>query len=258
MRRLLAFARDWVTTVPTVLAFGAVLVLGDVALRVGRLFGDHPMEVVAGAVQRALIWSFAPSGTRIVVERSPNLADGKGYLFVANHQSIFDIPLFGGVLFSNFPKYVAKEELSRWIPTVSFNLRRGGNALIDRRDRTGSLRTIRDFGRTVQERGVSAVIFPEGSRSRDGRLKTFKPAGAVTLMKAADRLPVVPAVIDGSHRLLGKGMFPVPFGTTVRIRFGEPIEREPGDDPVELLERCRAEIAATLDAWQSSPVSSPA
>ena len=61
---------------------------------------------------------------------------------VSNHQSMFDIVVIGGVLFTNYPKYVAKKELGRWLPSISLNLRRGGNALIDRKDRIGSLRAI--------------------------------------------------------------------------------------------------------------------
>jgi len=154
---------------------------------------------------------------------------------------------------SNYPKYVAKQELGKWIPTISFNLRRGGNVLIDRTNRIESMRAIRDFGKTVQARGVSAVVFPEGSRSRDGHLKEFKPGGTIALLKAADQLPVVPAVIDGSWKLLRHKLMPIPAGTRVRIRFLDPIPRQPNEDPAELLERVRSEIEAVLDGWRAKP-----
>lgn len=249
----LRLAFSWILTIPTLLLFLLTLLVGDVALRVARLFGDRPMEVTAGAVQRVLMWTFVVSGTRFVIERSPLVEAGRGYLFISNHQSLIDIPLFGGVLFSNFPKYVAKQELGKWLPTISFNLRRGGNVLIDRANRLQSMQAIRSFGRSVQERGVSAVLFPEGSRSRDGALKEFRPGGTVALMEAADQLPVVPAVIDGSWKLLRHKLMPIPFGTKVRIRFLDPINRRPGDDPVELLERVRADIEGVLELWRSEP-----
>lgn len=242
--------RDWILTIPALLSFIVVLLFGDIALRVARLFGDRPMEVVAGWVQRGLIASFGIVGTRLEVDRSAGVVGSTGYLFIANHQSLFDIPMFGGVLRSNFPKYVAKRELGRWIPTISFNLRRGGNVLIDRANRTQAMRAIKEFGAKVQERGVSAVIFPEGSRSRDGHLKEFKTAGPVMLMKSADRLAVVPAAIDGSWKLLKHKLLPIPFGTRVRIKFLDPIERLPGEDPRELLERARQQIEATLEGWR--------
>ncbi len=245
---------SWILTIPTLFFFFLTLLVGDVALRISRLFGERPMEWTVGIVQRVLIWTFFVSGTRVTVDRSALLEAGKGYLIVANHQSLFDVPLFGGVLLSNYPKYVAKSELGKWIPTISFNLRRGGNVLIDRSNRFESMDKIREFGRAVQRRGVSAVVFPEGSRSRDGRLKAFKPGGTITLLQAANELPVVPAVIDGSWKLLRHKLMPIPFGTRVRIRFLDPIARKPDEDPAELLDRVRDEIASVLDAWRTEPL----
>ena len=244
---------SWIVTIPTLFLFFLTLLIGDVFLRVARLFGERPMEWTVGIVQRVLIWTFLPSGTRVTVDRSEQVEAGKGYLIVANHQSLFDVPLFGGVLISNYPKYVAKRELGKWIPTISFNLRRGGNVLIDRSKKGESMSAIREFGQTVQRRGVSAVVFPEGSRSRDGRLKPFKPGGTIALMESADQLPVVPAVIDGSWKLLRHKLMPIPFGTRVRIRFLDPIARRPGEDPAELLERVRAEIDGVLTTWRAEP-----
>ena len=257
MARLATAIRDWATTIPTLLAFGATLAVGDVVLRISRLFGLRPMEWSVAVLQRVLIWCFKLSGMRLEVERSPRLEPGAGYVIVTNHQSIFDIPLIGGTLLTNFPKYVSKVELARGIPLVSYNLRRGGNCLIDRDDPESATRTIAEFAEEVQRRGVSAVIFPEGSRSRDGRLKPFKRAGTEVLIGTADRLPVVPATIDGSWRLLVNKMFPIPFGTRVRIRFGDPIERIDGDDPAQLLDRCRNQIVATLAGWQAETASGP-
>lgn len=244
--------RDWVFSIPTLIAFGTTLVVGDILLRVSRLFGLRPMEWTVGVLQRVLIWCFRLSGMRLSVEGLQALDPDAGYVIVANHQSIFDIPLFGGTILRHFPKYVSKVELASGIPLVSYNLRRGGNCLIDRSDREGATAAIAEFGATVQRRGTSAVIFPEGSRSRDGRLKPFKPSGTQALLAAADRLSVVPAAIDGSWRLLTHRMFPIPFGTRVRIRFLQPIERRPGEDLAELVARCRDQIAGTLDGWAAA------
>ncbi len=242
-------AVDWVTTVPMLIAFGITLVLGDLGARLARLFGLRAMEVAVGVAQRALIWCFRISGVRLTVERHPDVVPGRGYVFISNHQSLFDVPIFGGILFTNYPKYVAKKELGKWIPLISFNLKHGGNVLIDRDNRVEAVRAIRDFGATCERRNVSAVIFPEGTRSRDGRLREFRTAGAVMLLDAAPSLPVVPATIDGSWKLLINKMFPIPFGTRVRIRFGEPIPRE-GTKAADLVEVARERISATLDEWR--------
>jgi 1-acyl-sn-glycerol-3-phosphate acyltransferase len=240
---------DWVFTVPFLLAFGVVLVVFEVVARLVRLFGLRPMEVTMGVMQRMLLWTFRLCGTRLVVERSPHLQPRTGYLIVSNHQSLFDVPIFGGLLFSNYPKYVSKRELGRWIPAVSFNLTHGGNALIDRDDPDQAKAAIWDLAATSQKRNVAVVIFPEGSRSRDGRLRPFRRGGALEMMAAAPDMPVVATTIDGSWELLRHKMLPIPFGTTVRVRFGNPMHREDMEDSV-LLKQARADIEATLARWR--------
>lgn len=244
---------DWITTIPTLLLFAVVFVAADLVLRVSRLFGEHAVEVAAGVMQRILILAFLPSGVRLKIERDPEVRKDRPYILVSNHQSFFDVPIIGGVLFSNFPKYIAKKELSKGIPFVSYNLRRGGNAIIDRAAGRDAVRVIREFGKRCQERGVSAVIFPEGSRSRDGHLKEFKPVGAAQLMKAAPDLDIVPTTIDGSWHLLTNKMFPIPFGTVVRISFGRPILREAGQKAEDVVLEVREIIASQLDQWRIEP-----
>lgn len=258
MRRALRSSLDWITTIPTLVAFGATLVVGDVALRVARLFGPHPMEVTAGIAQRTLIMCFRLSGTSIAVERHPDVEHKRGYIFLSNHQSLFDIPIFGGLLFNNYPKYVAKRELGKWIPLVSYNLRRGGNTLIDRANRVQAVQAIKELGSSCQERGVSAVMFPEGSRSRDGALKIFRSSGTRALLQSAPELPVVPTAIDGSWRLLKNKMMPIPFGTKIRVRFCAPIARSGAENTGEILNETRDRIAASLDQWRAVGDATPA
>ena len=248
MRRAL----DWLFTVPFLLAFGLTLAVFDPLQRIARLFGQRPQELVAGALQWTLLWVFRISGTRIEVERAAGIEPWTPYLIVANHQSMFDIPIFGGLLFSNFPKYISKESLARWIPSISYNLRRGGNAIIDRADRGQALRAIRALGEQVRERGVSAVIYPEGTRARHGALGEFKPKGFLELLDAAPGVAVMPVAIDNSWRLLRHNLMPVPFGVRVRVYFGQPIARQPGEDGIALLDRVRGEIDAVLQRWRAT------
>jgi len=241
---------DWALTLPFLLAFGAILAFFDPLQRVARLFGPRPHEIVVGWLQVSLVAAFHLCGTRIEVERSPSVRPGTPYLLIANHQSMFDIPILGALLFTNYPKYVSKRELSHWIPSISYNLRRGGNALIDRADRGQALDAIRALGERATARRVSVVIYPEGTRSRAGELKSFKPAGAIALLEAAPDLDVVPVTLDESWRLLAHNLTPVPYGTRIRVRIGDPIPRSSERDPARLLERSRAEIEATLLRWR--------
>lgn len=242
---------SWLLTIPFLIAFVSVLLIFDPLQRVARLFGQRPQEIVAGGLQIALVWAFRIAGTRIELERSSKVLPARPYLFVANHQSLFDIPIFGAQLFSNFPKYVSKRELARWIPSISYNLRRGGNAIIDRNDRDQASRALRELASQVEERGVSAVIYPEGTRARDGKLGRFRPTGTLILIEAAPNTPVVPVTIDESWRLLQHNLLPVPFGTHIRVHIGDPIERRLGEDPKDLLRQSREKIQETLEQWRA-------
>jgi 1-acyl-sn-glycerol-3-phosphate acyltransferase len=245
--------RDWIFTVPFLIAFGGLLLVFDVAQRVARLFGRRPHEYVVGALQWLLIRSLGICGTRLRVERSPHVRPHTPYLVIANHQSMFDVPIFGGLLFTNFPKYVSKRSLARWIPSISYNLRRGGNALIDRGDTEQAVGAIEQLAEEVRRRGVAAVIFPEGTRARRGELGKFRRRGTLALLDAAPDIAVVPMCIDGSWRLLQKNLFPVPFGTTVRVWIGDPIARHEGEDREALLEAAENSIRAALEEHRSTP-----
>ena len=80
----------------------------------------------------------------------------------------------------------------------------------------------------------------------------FKPGGTLELLEAAPDVPVVPVTIDDAWKLLRHNLLPVPFGTRVRVRIGDPIPRTPGEDRFALLARAREEIAGTLDAWRKT------
>ena len=249
MRRVLS----WAGTAVFLPTFVAILLVFDVAQRIARLFGQRPQEYVAGALQVALVAAFRLCGTRLAIERAPGVRRRTSYVIVSNHQSMFDIPLFAALFFSNFPKYISKRSLGRWIPSVSYNLRRGGHVLIDRGDGAAAVAAIRELGRRVRAGAASAVIFPEGTRARRGALGEFRRAGTAALLEEAPETPVVPVVIDESWRLLARNMLPMPWGVRVRVWIGEPMERHPGDTRA-LVERVLEEITATLERWRGGEV----
>jgi 1-acyl-sn-glycerol-3-phosphate acyltransferase len=239
-------------TGPFLSAFGLVLLVFDVLQRPARALGRRPHEIVVNGLQKSLVASLRLCGTRFRVERTGGLAPGRPAIFVSNHQSMFDIPILGAILSSHHLKFVSKRELARrWIPSISYNLRRGGNALIDRGDRAGAVEAIRKLGEDeVAGRGVSAVIFPEGTRARGGVLAPFRPQGTFALMAAAPDAPIVPVAIDNSWRLLRHGLRPVPFGTRVRVFIGAPIERSPGEDAGAVVGAAQKQIEDTLRRWR--------
>jgi len=220
-------ALRWVVTIPFLVTFGLVLSVFDLAGRAALAFSLTAFEYVMAGLQRALVAVFQLFGTRITVHRSPHVRPRTGYVIISNHQSMLDIALIGGYLFTNLPKYVAKAELGK-----------------KKTDAMQALAAIRDFGKRVQDRNRSAVIFPEGSRSRDGTLQPFKRSGARVLLEAADRLPVVPVAIQGSWRL--NRMWPYMPGARVEMWIGDPIPRTPGDG-AERLRQAQEWIRARIE-----------
>jgi 1-acyl-sn-glycerol-3-phosphate acyltransferase len=244
-------ARDWIFTIPALIAIGVILVTFDIAGRIALLFNRRAFEWTMAGLQRSLLFALSLAGITFQIEGLERIQPGHGYVFISNHQSMFDIPLFGGVLIRNFPKYIAKRGLGKGIPSVSLNLTRGGNALIDRENRDRATEIIEDLGAEAERRDVSVVIFPEGTRSLDGELGAFRPAGTEALLRGATELPVVPTAIDGSWRILENNLMPIPFGAVIRIRFGEPIARRAEESALALLEQSRAFIEASLTEWRT-------
>jgi 1-acyl-sn-glycerol-3-phosphate acyltransferase len=125
----------------------------------------------------------------------------KRFLLVSNHQSLMDIPVFIALLPERRVRFVAKKELGSGIPFVSLILRSQGHALIERSgDAPQAMRSILRFARRCDREGTCPIIFPEGTRSRDGMVGRFHSAG-VRKVLAETPLPVVVAVIDGGWRI---------------------------------------------------------
>ncbi|MHB8863200.1 MAG: lysophospholipid acyltransferase family protein [Pirellulaceae bacterium] len=149
-----------------------------------------------------------------VPEKLPTTAP---LVFVSNHQSMFDIPLEGWYLRAYRPRFVAKRELGRWVPAISFALRTLGHVLIDRHDARQSIRAIKDFARALVVTGRSAAIYPEGTRSRDGTMAPFKGAGLLTVLKELPAATVVPIALDGTWKLERHRMVPIPVGIRMTL-----------------------------------------
>jgi 1-acyl-sn-glycerol-3-phosphate acyltransferase len=249
MTRLL----DWPATLVLAVVFGLVLVVYELLQRIAKAFGKRSHDWIVACMGTTLVEIFRITGLRMTVDRSPLVQPHTPYLIISNHQSMFDIALLLHVFFTNFPKFVSKRELARRIPSVSYNLNHGGNCLIDRDDAGQAVEAIAALGRRVERNGVSAVIFPEGTRARRGELKPFKPKGTIALLAAAPSTAIVPVTIESSWRLMQSNFWPIPFGVRLRVRIDDPIPRRANEDLAAVVEDVRSRIAANLARMRGTP-----
>lgn len=144
-------------------------------------------------------------------------------IFVANHQSLYDIIGIIWYLRKFHAKFVSKKELGKGIPSVSYNLRHGGSVLIDRKDPKQALPVIKGLGEYIEKHHRSAVIFPEGTRSKTGKPKEFAQSGLKILCKYAPNAYIVPITINNSWKMVKFGAFPMGLGNKLEFIIHEPL-----------------------------------
>lgn len=144
-------------------------------------------------------------------------------IFVANHQSMYDIIGIIWYLRKFHPKFVSKKELGKGIPSVSYNLRNGGSVLIDRKDPKQAIPAIKGLSEYIQQHTRTAVIFPEGTRSKTGKPKEFAQSGLKILCKYAPSAFVVPISINNSWKMVKFGAFPMGLGNQLEFIIHDPI-----------------------------------
>lgn len=154
-----------------------------------------------------------------------NITNDQPVIFVANHQSSFDIPPLIYFLRRFHGKFISKIELATArIPSISFNLKHGGAANIDRRDPKQSISEILKLANNMGRKNWSAFIFPEGTRTRDGEMKQFAVGGIATLLKKNPNALVVPVAINGSYKMVKHGMFPLRPFTKMTWEVLDPVD----------------------------------
>ena len=163
-------------------------------------------------------------GTTYSFRNPHDIPTDRPIIIVPNHQSMHDSPPIIWYMRKHHPKFVSKIELGKGIPSVSYNLRHGGSVLIDRKDSKQALTAIAKLGNYIEQHNRSAVIFPEGTRSRTGQPKKFQPTGLKILMKNAPSALVVPISINNSWKMLKYGKFPNGIGNHLTFEVHRPIE----------------------------------
>jgi len=162
----------------------------------------------------------AASGVTVQVEGTEHLAPDRPYIFAANHQSQFDIFALQGFLGIDF-RWLAKKELFK-VPIWGTAMRRAGYIPIDRSHGRQAIKSLDGAAKKIAK-GTSVIIFPEGTRSKDGKLQKFKSGAMRLAIKSG--VPLVPVAITGTYKILPKGRLLVRSGR-ITIRAGRPIDTQ--------------------------------
>ncbi len=229
-----------------------VLVLGTTALVVGLFYPSRRVIAFAAVIWSRVVLSLA--GVRLTIVGKELVADRVPRFFMGNHQSALDIPILLLAL-DGHVRFMAKDTLFR-IPVFGWVIRRYGYAPIDRSNPRITLRTIERMLERLRRDPISIAVFPEGTRSSDGRLLTFRRG----TMKVGQRsgLPIVPFSIEGSLAVYSRDRFAANPGP-VKLTFAAPI---PADEvatmsTAELHDRVKETIARQL-CQTHEPKSEPA
>jgi 1-acyl-sn-glycerol-3-phosphate acyltransferase len=162
-------------------------------------------------------------GTTYRFENLNSIPKNVPLIVVANHQSMYDIIAIIWYMRRYHCKFVSKKELGSGIPSVSYNLRHGGSVLIDRKDPKQAIPTIKGLSEYIEKNTRSAVIFPEGTRSKTGKPKEFAQSGLKILCKYAPSAYVVPITINNSWKMVRFGAFPMGLGNRLTFTIHEPM-----------------------------------
>lgn len=188
------------------------------------VFGYNAHRWSVAILNWFLIRSTHVLGTTYSIKGFENIPDNKPLIIVANHQSLYDIPTFIWFLRKCHPKFISKIELGKGIPSVSFNLKYGGSALIDRKDPKQALPEIQRVGKFINDNNYSVVIFPEGTRSKDGKPKAFSVNGLKMLYRYAPDAYFLPVSINNSWKMNRYGKFPLGLGNKIEHIIHPPLK----------------------------------
>jgi 1-acyl-sn-glycerol-3-phosphate acyltransferase len=207
--------------------------------RPGGVYDQAP-----GAWSRMQLWA---AGVQVTVVGGERIPTDRPVVFASNHQSWFDIIGLAANL-PGYPRFVYKKEMAK-IPILGEAMKRAGHIMIDRQNRQRAFEAYDEAANVIRE-GMSAVIFPEGTRSRTGEMLPFKKGPFV--LAIASQVPIVPVYCAGTFDIMPKGTLWVrPKPVTIRV--GEPIETTglSYEDREDLLQRTQVQIEVLRDAGES-------
>ncbi|HLV63954.1 lysophospholipid acyltransferase family protein [Galbibacter sp.] len=243
MRKIVAYP----LSVIYIVCFALLLVIfHPIQVICHRIFGYNAHKRSVEILNLLLMRSLMILGNRVHFKNPYNISTEKPCIIVANHQSMYDIPPLVWHMRKHDPKFISKKELGKGIPSVSYNLRHGGAALIDRKDKEQAFKEILKLAKYANKNGRSVVIFPEGTRSRNGMPKKFQQGGLKILLKKMPDATLVPVSINNSWKTLRYGKFPFGIGYNLEFEVHQPITNR-DLPPEELIDKLEQTISKAVN-----------
>jgi 1-acyl-sn-glycerol-3-phosphate acyltransferase len=180
-------------------------------------FGYNAHRICVAYLNWFLVRTAHILGATFHIKGMENIPDNQPLIIVANHQSLHDITTIIWFLRKTHPKFISKIELGKGIPSVSYNLRRGGSVLIDRKDPKQALPEIKKVAELINSNNYAVVIFPEGTRSKNGLPRPFASSGLKMLYKFAPDAYFLPITINNSWKMSKYGDFPMGLGSDLHF-----------------------------------------
>lgn len=220
MIKLLAYP----LTILYFLCFGlTILIFHPIQWVCFNVFGYQAHKKSVDYMNFCLMRCFNILGTRFTYSNPHIIPTNTPLIVVANHQSMSDISPISWYMRKQHPKFISKIELGKGIPSVSYNLTHGGSVLIDRNNPRQSIPALIKFGEYIEQTKRAAVIFPEGTRSKDGTPKPFQTKGLEVLFKKIPSAVIVPITINNSWQTLKYGKFPMGLGAHITFTVHKPV-----------------------------------
>ncbi|WP_228853213.1 lysophospholipid acyltransferase family protein [Aegicerativicinus sediminis] len=233
MRKFFAYP----LTIIYYLFFGLILVVfHPIQWICFNLFGYQAHKKSVDALQFCLFHCLKFLGTSFTFHNLPNIPKSTPLIVVANHQSMYDITPMMWKLRKYHPKFISKKELGKGIPSVSYNLKHGGSVLIDRKNPKQSLMAIKNFAGYIERTKRTAIIFPEGTRSKTGQPKSFQKRGLLILLNEIPSAMVLPVTINNSWKMFRYGKFPLGIGNHLIFKFHQPLKNSDFPDNDKFIE----------------------
>jgi 1-acyl-sn-glycerol-3-phosphate acyltransferase len=240
--------RDWARSIPASAALAGAMLTFDLPLRAIDKFAGHQRLVEAGHQFAKLLWrAFTLTGAELEVRGREHIVAGERYVIVANHQGFSDVIVISSALAELQARYVAKRELARGWPSISYLIVASGSAVIDRKQPMAAIAEIERLGHQAKREGWSVAIFPEGTRARDGLPRSWKIRGVKALLDSTGPCRVLPVSLRGGSELFAHNGAPFRAGVKMACIVHPPVDPPGADEDFsQWLENVRQIVASEL------------